>query len=44
MLDNENKIVPFSMGVVGSFDFGRVWLKEEKSKVRHTTYGGGLWI
>ncbi len=44
LFNNENKIVPFSMGIIGSFDYGKVWLEGEKSKNWHTTYGGGLWI
>ncbi len=44
LLDNENKIAPFSMGIVGSFDYGKVWLDGEQSKNWHTSYGGGLWI
>jgi hypothetical protein len=41
---SENKIVPFSFGIVGSFDYGRVWLKGESFNAWHTSYGGGLWF
>jgi outer membrane protein assembly factor BamA len=44
LLNNENKIVPFSLGLIGSFDYGKVWLEAEESKNWHTSYGGGIWI
>jgi len=39
-----NQILPFTMGVFGGFDYGRVWLEGESSDRWHTSYGGGLWL
>lgn len=41
---SNNIILPFSFGVIGSFDYGRVWLEEEDSNVWHHSYGGGFWF
>lgn len=37
-------VVPAKYGVLGGFDYGRVWLDNEKSNTWHTSAGGGLWI
>lgn len=37
-------IVPMSYGVLGGFDYGRVWLDGEKSNKWHQSFGGGLWL
>jgi len=42
--DSGNKIIPFSFGIFGSFDYGRVWLSGESSKNWHSSSGGGIWI
>jgi len=39
-----NVSVPFSMGIFGGYDYGRVWLEEENSDQWHNSYGGGFWI
>ena len=39
-----NNILPFTLGLYGGFDYGRVWLKGEKSEAWHNSYGGGLWF
>ncbi len=36
--------LPFSFGIMGSFDHGRVWADNEDSNQWHTSYGGGFWI
>ena len=36
--------VPFSLGIFGAIDYGRVWLEEENSDQWHNSYGGGIWI
>ncbi|MEO5976034.1 MAG: metallophosphoesterase [Chryseolinea sp.] len=41
---SRNKILPFTLGAFGGFDYGRVWLKGEESSSWHTSYGGGLWV
>jgi hypothetical protein len=37
-------VIPFSLGVYGSFDYGRVWLKDDPGSADHwhTAYGGGI--
>jgi hypothetical protein len=37
-------IVPMTYGILGGFDYGRIWLEGEDSKKWHTDYGGGLWL
>ena len=40
-----NKIIPFSFGIIASYDNGRVWNKNEVSAEGwHQSYGGGFWI
>ena len=36
--------LPAQMGLILSFDHGRVWLDNEDSDTWHYSYGGGLWI
>ncbi|MBK7869850.1 MAG: metallophosphoesterase [Saprospiraceae bacterium] len=44
MLDSENRTLPFSLGLYGGFDHGRVWLDGEDSDTWHYAYGGGLFF
>ena len=44
LVSSVNKILPFTLGVLGGFDYGRVWLDGEDSNTWHNAYGGGLWI
>lgn len=44
LLSSVNKILPFTMGILGGFDYGRVWLDGQDSDRWHTGYGGALWI
>lgn len=37
-------IAPFTYGILGGFDYGRIWLDGEDSKKWHHDYGGGLWL
>ena len=39
-----NYYLPVRFGIMGSFDYGRVWQDEENSDRWHYAYGGGLWI
>ncbi len=39
-----NEILPFTMGLMGGVDYGRVWLEGEDSDTWHVGYGGGLWV
>lgn len=41
----QNRIIPFSFGVIVSWDTGRTWNKNETSAEGwHQSYGGGFWI
>ena len=40
----KKSIVPMSYGILGGFDYGRVWLGGEKSTKWHQSFGGGLWL
>ncbi|MGO4904358.1 metallophosphoesterase [Flavobacterium sp. W20_MBD1_R3] len=37
-------IIPMSYGILGGFDYGRVWQKGENSEKWHQSFGGGLWL
>lgn len=37
-------VAPISLGIYGSFDYGRVWQDGEDSKRWHNSYGGGIWF
>lgn len=39
-----NSIIPLRYGLLGGFDYGRVWVPNENSDKWHTSYGGGLWL
>ncbi|ADV48325.1 hypothetical protein Celal_1000 [Cellulophaga algicola DSM 14237] len=36
-------VAPINVGAYGSFDYGRVWNKNESSNVWHTSQGVGVW-
>lgn len=36
--------LPMSYGILGGFDYGRVWFNGENSDKWHQSFGGGLWI
>ncbi len=40
----KRSIVPMSYGILGGFDYGRVWLNGENSQKLHQSLGGGIWI
>lgn len=40
----KNGILPLNYGLLGGFDYGRVWIDGEDSDKWHTSYGGGLWF
>ncbi len=44
LLSSYNPVVPLTVGVFGSFDYGRVWLDDDPSENWHYSYGGGIWI
>ncbi|WP_116790418.1 metallophosphoesterase [Flavobacterium psychrotrophum] len=37
-------VIPFTYGVLGGYDYGRIWLNGESSDKWHQSAGGGLWI
>ena len=39
-----NEALPFTIGIFGGFDYGRVWEKDVKSRTWHYDYGGGIWF
>jgi hypothetical protein len=39
-----NETLPFTLGIFGGFDYGRVWQEEVKSDTWHYDYGGGIWF
>ena len=40
----KRSIIPMSYGLLGGFDYGRVWKTGEISNQWHKSYGGGLWL
>lgn len=44
LIDSRRGSFPFSFGILGGVDLGRVWLNTESSDVWHTSVGGGVWI
>ncbi|CAN5551397.1 metallophosphoesterase [soil metagenome] len=39
-----NETLPFTIGIFGGFDYGRVWEKEIEPRTWHYDYGGGVWF
>ncbi len=39
-----NNLLPFSIGLHGGLDYGRVWLEDDNSDKMHFGYGGGFWL
>lgn len=40
----KSPILPATVGMLGFYDIGRVWLKGEKSNTWHNSIGGGIWL
>ncbi len=40
----KTRIIPVQFGLYGSFDYGRVWLENERSNKWNNSYGGGFFI
>ena len=40
----KKSIIPMSYGILGGFDYGRVWLDGENSQKWHQSVGGGIWL
>ena len=37
-------LIPVKYGILGGFDYGRVWNEGEDSNKWHTSFGGGIWL
>lgn len=44
LINSKKTRLPFSLGLFGSFDHGRVWVEDIPSDKWHISYGGGLWV
>jgi hypothetical protein len=46
LFTTHNRVLPFTMGIFGGYDIGRVWASnvEDDSDDWHSSYGGGLWF
>jgi hypothetical protein len=44
LFEVKTKALPFSVGVFGGFDYGRVWVDGEESDTWHKGIGGGLYF
>lgn len=40
----KRNLFPMKYGIIGGFDYGRVWLKNDPSQNWNTSYGGSLWL
>ena len=40
----KTELVPLQIGLLGGFDYGRVWLDNEKSDDWKTSFGAGFWL
>ena len=40
----KNSILPFSFGITGSYDYGRIFDPADNSNAWHSSYGGAIWI
>lgn len=40
----QRTVAPLTYGILGGFDYGRIWLDGESSRKWHQDYGGGLWL
>lgn len=37
-------LIPMQFGILGGYDYGRVWINGEESNKWHQSVGGGLWL
>jgi hemolysin activation/secretion protein len=44
LFDWDNNVAPMGIGLVGGYDYGRVWLEEESSKRWHRSQTIGIWF
>ncbi len=44
ILESHNNFIPFDIGLVGGFDYGRVWQEGENSDTWHNSITAGVWF
>ena len=44
LFSSYNKALPFTFGIYGGYDYGRVWVERDNSDMWHSNYGGGIWL
>lgn len=44
LVNLETYLVPVTIGLLGFYDVGRVWLESETSDIWHNSTGGGVWL
>ncbi len=40
----KRSVIPMTFGILGGYDYGRVWLKGENSEKWNQSIGGGIWL
>jgi hypothetical protein len=40
----KSAFLPMQYGILGGFDYGRVWVDNDDSRKWHNSYGGGIWL
>ncbi|MFL9842888.1 metallophosphoesterase [Flavobacterium rhizosphaerae] len=40
----KSSFIPLTYGILGGYDYGRVWLPSEESDTWHQSVGGGMWL
>jgi len=40
----KSSFVPVTYGILGGYDYGRVWIEDDTSHKWHQTAGGGFWL
>ena len=44
LFDFKTYLFPGNVGILGFYDFGRVWNRNSTSNLWHKSYGGGFWV
>lgn len=44
LLGQGKSLIPVKYGILGEFDYGRVWHKGDDSNRWHQSFGGGIWL
>lgn len=40
----KNSVAPVDFGILGGYDYGRVWMDGDESRKWHQSVGGGIWM